>query len=313
MTEFVGLSYFAEIPAVIFDVQRGGPSTGMPTRTQQADLLAAAYASHGDTKHPMLFPKDPGECFEMGALAFDLADRLQTTVFVMLDLDIGMNEWLTEPFAWDDARRMDRGKVMTHEELEAGRDFGRYLEVDGDGVPYRTYPGTHPTKGGYFTRGTSRNPYAKYSEDGSVYVGNMERLLRKFETAKTLIPAPVRRNARRKAEVGVLYFGSTSAAMDEALQVLDEEGRQFDALRVRGFPFADEVFAFIAEYEQVFVVEQNRDGQLRTLLMNEGNVDPARLIAVLHYDGTPITARFIVAEMARRASPVRSSVVEAAE
>ncbi|MCR5880313.1 2-oxoacid:acceptor oxidoreductase family protein [Phenylobacterium sp. J367] len=166
MTEFIGLSYFAEIPAVIFDVQRGGPSTGMPTRTQQADLLAAAYASHGDTKHPLLLPSDPGECFEMGAQAFDLADRLQTTVFVMLDLDIGMNEWLTKPFAWDDARQLDRGKVMTFEELEAGADFGRYKEVDGDGIPYRTYPGTHPTRGSYFTRGTSRNPYARYSEEG---------------------------------------------------------------------------------------------------------------------------------------------------
>ena len=313
MTEFVGLSYFAEIPAVIFDVQRGGPSTGMPTRPQQADLIAAAYASHGDTKHPMLFPSDPGECFEMGALAFDLADRLQTTIFVMLDLDIGMNEWLVQPFAWDDARRMDRGKVMTYEDLEAGRDFGRYLEVDGDGVPYRTYPGTHPTKGGYFTRGTSRNPYAKYSEEGSVYVGNMERLLRKFETAKTLIPAPVRRDARRKTPFGVLYFGSTSAAMDEALMVLEEEGRHFDALRVRGFPFSGEVMDFIAQHERVFVVEQNRDAQLRTLLINEGDIDPARLEPVLHYDGTPITARFIAAEIAKRSSPARAPIIEAAE
>ncbi|MCC7267790.1 MAG: 2-oxoacid:acceptor oxidoreductase subunit alpha, partial [Caulobacteraceae bacterium] len=313
MTEFVGLSYFAEIPAVIFYVQRGGPSTGMPTRTQQADLIAAAYASHGDTKHPMLFPSDPGECFEMGALAFDLSDRLQTTIFVMLDLDIGMNEWLVAPFAWDDARRMDRGKVMTYEDLEAGRDFGRYLEVDGDGVTYRTYPGTHPTRGGYFTRGTSRNPYAKYSEEGSVYVGNMERLLRKFETAKALVPAPVRRDARRKTPFGVLYFGSTAAAMDEALMVLEEEGRHFDALRVRGFPFADEVMDFIAQHERVFVVEQNRDAQLRTLIINEGDIDPARLEPVLHYDGTPITARFIAAEIARRSSPARAPIIEAAE
>src|SRR5579862_280705 len=195
MTEFIGLSYFAEIPAVIFDVQRGGPSTGMPTRTQQADLLGAAYASHGDTKHPMLLPEDPRECFEFGALAFDLADRLQTTVFVMLDLDIGMNEWLCDPFTWDDARRLDRGKVLSAEELEAGADFGRYKDVDGDGVPYRTYPGVHPNKGAYFTRGTSRNPYARYSEEGAVYVDNMQRLLRKFDTAKSLIPAPIRRDA----------------------------------------------------------------------------------------------------------------------
>ena len=293
MTEFIGLSYFAEIPAVIFDVQRGGPSTGMPTRTQQADLLAAAYAGHGDTKHPLLLPADPGECFEMGAAAFDLADRLQTTVFVMLDLDIGMNEWLTQPFAWDDARQLDRGKVMTFEDLEAGRDFGRYLEVDGDGIPYRTYPGTHPTRGGYFTRGTSRNPYARYSEEGSVYVGNMERLLRKFDTARNLVPGPVRRDAARPTREGVIYFGSSSPAVHEALETLEARGLHLDALRVRGFPFAQEIYDFVAAHERVFVIEQNRDGQLRTLLINEGEIDPSRLTAVLHYDGTPITARFI--------------------
>jgi 2-oxoglutarate/2-oxoacid ferredoxin oxidoreductase subunit alpha len=310
MQEFVGLSYFAEIPAVIFDVQRGGPSTGMPTRTQQADLLAAAYAGHGDTKHPMLLPADPGECFEMGALAFDLADRLQTTVFVMLDLDIGMNEWLTRPFQWDDTRRLDRGKVMTAEELEAGADFGRYKEVDGDGVPYRTYPGTHPTKGGYFTRGTSRNPYARYSEEGAVYVDNMERLLRKFDTAKSLVPAPMLRAARRKTRDGVVYFGSTTPAMHEALEMLEAQGRSLNALRVRGFPFADEVFNFIDAHDRIFLVEQNRDAQLRTLLMTEGDVDPAKLVSVLHYDGTPITARFIAGEIARR---MQLGQIEAAE
>jgi 2-oxoglutarate ferredoxin oxidoreductase subunit alpha len=311
MTEFIGLSYFAEIPAVIFDVQRGGPSTGMPTRTQQADLLAAAYASHGDTKHPMLFPADPGECFEMGALAFDLADRLQTTVFVMLDLDIGMNEWLTKPFAWDDQKALDRGKVMTHAELEAGTDFGRYLEVDGDGIPYRTYPGVHPTRGAYFTRGTSRNPYARYSEEGPVYVDNMQRLLRKFETAKTLIPAPVLTKAKRKTPDGVIYFGSTTPAMHEALEALDAQGRRLDALRVKGFPFSDEVMAFIAGHERVFVVEQNRDGQLRTLIMNEGGIDPAKLVPVKHYDGTPITARFIAGEISTLMAV--GNIIEAAE
>jgi 2-oxoglutarate ferredoxin oxidoreductase subunit alpha len=302
MTEFIGLSYFAEIPAVIFDVQRGGPSTGMPTRTQQADLLAAAYASHGDTKHPMLLPADPGECFEMGALAFDLADRLQTTIFVMLDLDIGMNEWLTKPFAWDDGRKLDRGKVMTYEELEAGRDFGRYLDVDGDGIPFRTYPGTHPSRGGYFTRGTSRNPYARYSEEGSVYVDNMQRLLRKFETAKALMPAPIRRDAKRKTPNdqvgdGVIYFGSSAPAMHEALDALEGQGRRLDALRVRAFPFSDEVFDFLAAHRRIFVVEQNRDAQLRTLLVNEGEIDPAKLVPVLHYDGTPITARYIAGQI----------------
>ncbi|MEI7571808.1 MAG: 2-oxoacid:acceptor oxidoreductase subunit alpha [Phenylobacterium sp.] len=297
MTEFIGLSYFAEIPAVIFDVQRGGPSTGMPTRTQQSDLIGAAYASHGDTKHPMLLPMDPGECFTFGALAFDLADRLQTTVFVMLDLDMGMNEWLTEPFSWDDTRRMDRGKVMTHDELEAGRDFGRYLDVDGDGIPYRTYPGVHPTKGGYFTRGTSRNPYARYSEEGSVYVDNVQRLLRKFETAKSLIPAPELHPASAPTRDGVIYYGSTGPAMHEALSLFESQGRQLDALRVRGFPFSSEVDDFLASHDRIFVIEQNRDAQLRTLLMAENGGDPYRLVPILHYDGTPITARFIVASI----------------
>jgi len=313
MTEFIGLSYFAEVPAVIFDVQRGGPSTGMPTRTQQADLIGAAYAGHGDTKHPMLFPEDPTEAFEMGAAAFDLADRLQTTIFVMLDLDIGMNDWLCRPFEWDEGRRLDRGKVMTAEALEAGADFGRYLDVDGDGVPYRTYPATHPSRGAYFTRGTSRDRYARYTEDGALYVDNMERLLRKWETARTLVPAPVRRDARVRTRTGVIYFGSTSAAMQEALQELEAQGVQLDALRLRAFPFAQEVFDFIAEHDQVFVVEQNRDAQLRQLLVNEGDIDPARLIPVLHYEGAPITARFITARItalahAESLSPVREAV-----
>ncbi|MDP3658691.1 2-oxoacid:acceptor oxidoreductase subunit alpha [Phenylobacterium sp.] len=316
MQEFIGLSYFAEIPAVIFDVQRGGPSTGMPTRTQQADLIGAAYASHGDTKHPMLLPADPGECFEMAAQAFDLADRLQTTVFVMLDLDIGMNEWLTEPFAWDETRKLDRGKVMTFDELEAGRDFGRYLDVDGDGIPFRTYPGVHPTKGGYFTRGTSRNPYARYSEEGSVYVDNVQRLLRKFETAKGLVPGPVARPARRPTRDGVIYYGSTTPSMHEALDALEAQGRDLDALRVRGFPFADEIEAFIAAHERVFVVEQNRDSQLRMLIVNECGVDPAKLVRVLHYDGTPITARFIagaIGALMDGAHVADAAITEAAE
>jgi 2-oxoglutarate/2-oxoacid ferredoxin oxidoreductase subunit alpha len=300
MQEFVGLSYFAEIPAVIFDVQRGGPSTGMPTRTQQSDILLAAYASHGDTKHPLLFPEDPAECFDFGALAFDLADRLQTTIFVMLDLDIGMNEWLCRPFAWDDSRKLDHGKVMTYEELEAGKDFGRYLDVDGDGIAYRTLPGVHPERGAYFTRGTSRDPYARYSEEGPIYVANMERLLEKFETAKSLIPAPIARPAKRRTPHGVIYFGSTTPAMHESLEILDAQGIHVDGLRVRGFPFSDEVMAFIEAHETVFVVEQNRDAQLRTLVMVEGGVDPAKLVSVLGYDGSPITARFITDEISRR-------------
>jgi 2-oxoglutarate ferredoxin oxidoreductase subunit alpha len=300
MSEFFGLAYFAEIPAVIFDVQRGGPSTGMPTRTQQSDILACAYASHGDTKHVLLFPEDPHECFEFGALAFDLADRLQTPIFVMLDLDIGMNDWLTRPFAWDNARRLDRGKVMTAEELEAGRDFGRYLDVDSDGIPYRTYPGTHPSRGAYFNRGTSKDRYAKYTEEGGAYVDNMQRLLRKFDTAKELAPKPILREAAQPTRFGAIYFGSTSPAMDEAMTAIEAQGVHLDTLRVRAFPFHDKVIDFITAHDQVFVIEQNRDAQLRMLLVNEGAIDPARLISVLHYDGTPITARFIIGEIGER-------------
>ena len=300
MQEFLGLAYFAEIPAVIIDVQRGGPSTGMPTRTQQADLLICAYASHGDTKHVVLLPEDPKELFEFTALSFDLAERLQTPVFVLEDLDIGMNDWLCDPFTWDDAKVYDRGKVMTAEELEAGKTFGRYLDVDGDAIPWRTLPGTHPTKGAYFTRGTSRDRFAKYSEEGSVYQDNMQRLLRKFETAKTLVPAPVVRRTKEKAKTGVIYFGSTSAAMNEALAALYADGVHLDTLRLRAFPFSDAVVDFINAHNQIFLVEQNRDAQMRSLLVNECGIDPARFISILHYDGTPITARFIIAAIAER-------------
>lgn len=293
MTEFIGLAYFAEIPMTIIDVQRGGPSTGMPTRTQQADLISSAYASHGDTKHVMLLPEDPHECFEMAATALDLADRLQTPVFVMTDLDIGMNQRLCAPFAWDDAKAYDRGKVMTAEELEAGRDFGRYKDVDGDGIPWRTLPGTHPSKGAYFTRGTTRDEYARYSESGPHYMANVQRLLRKFATAANLVPQPQVRSAAKKTRLGVLYFGSTAPAMDEALEALAAEGIHLDAMRLRAFPFPASVKEFIATHDHVFVVEQNRDAQMRQLLVNELEIDPGWLIAVLHYDGTPITARFI--------------------
>lgn len=302
MNEFIGLSYYAEIPAVIFDVQRGGPSTGMPTRTQQADLLIAAYASHGDTKHVMLIPGDPGECFTMSALAFDLADRLQTTVFVMLDLDIGMQEWLVEPFAWDDARQLDRGKVMTAEDLDAGKPFARYKDIDGDGIGHRTYPGTHPAKGAYFTRGSSHNSMAAYSEKGADYTEGMQRLLKKFATAADLVPPPVIRVARQPTRTGVLYFGSTAPAMHEALETLEQRGRHVDALRVRGFPFPQEIFDFIGAHDEIFVVEQNRDAQMRSLLMIEGNVDASRLQSILHYDGTPVTARFLIKEISEKMS-----------
>jgi 2-oxoglutarate ferredoxin oxidoreductase subunit alpha len=300
MQEFLGLAYFAEIPAVIFDVQRGGPSTGMPTRTQQSDLLSCAYASHGDTKHVLLIPEDPHECFELAALAFDLAERLQTPIFVMLDLDIGMNQRLTAPLAWEAGRRYDRGKVMGFEALEAGKPFGRYLDVDGDGIPYRTLPGTHPSRGAFFTRGSSKDRQARYSEAGADYRDNMERLLRKLETAKQLVPRPVRRDARQPARDGVIYYGSTSPALNEALDILEGQGIHLDTLRLRGFPFHDEVAAFVAAHDRVFVVEQNRDAQMRMLLVNECGIDPAVLVPVLHFDGTPITARFITGEIAAR-------------
>ena len=300
MTEFIGLAYFAEIPITIIDVQRGGPSTGMPTRTQQSDVLSCAYASHGDTKHVLLFPEDPHECFEHAAAALDLADRLQTPVFVMTDLDIGMNQRLTEPFKWDDSRAYDRGKVMTGEMLDAGREFGRYLDVDGDGIPFRTYPGTHPNKGGYFTRGTTKNAYATYSEAGPDYVYNVQRLLRKFETAKAIVPQPVLRKARQKTKLGVIFYGSTSPAMSEAIETLEAQGVHVDTMRIRAFPFPDSVTDFIADHEQCFLVEQNRDAQLRSLIVNELNIDPALVMPILHYDGTPITARFITAEVGER-------------
>ena len=302
MQEFFGLAYFAEIPAVIFDIQRGGPSTGMPTRTQQSDILLCAYASHGDTKHVLLFPKDPGEAFQFAAQSFDLADRLQTPIFVMLDLDIGMNDWLCEPLTWNDAHRYDRGKIMTAADLEAGKVFGRYLDVDGDAIPFRTLPGTHPTKGAYFTRGTSRDRFAKYSEEGAVYVDNMQRLLRKFETAKSLVPASLHRAAKESTRFGAIYYGSSAVAVDEALAALEEQGLHLDTLRVRAFPFAEDVVEFIHGHDQVFVIEQNRDAQLQKLLVNECAIDPARFISILHYDGTPITARFITGEIAERMS-----------
>ncbi|MCL2308741.1 MAG: 2-oxoacid:acceptor oxidoreductase subunit alpha [Proteobacteria bacterium] len=293
MTEFIGLAYFAEIPITIINVQRGGPSTGMPSRTQQSDLISCAYASHGDTKHVLLFPEDPRECFDFSAQALDLAERLQTPIFVMTDLDIGMNHHLCKPFEWNDAREYDRGKVMTAADLEAGKDFGRYKDVDGDGIPYRTYPGTHPSLGAYFTRGTSRDPYARYSERGTDYIYNMQRLLQKLEHAKKILPQPLPRAAAKKTPYGAIYFGSTSAAMSEAASALEQDELYLDALRIRAFPFADAVAEFIFAHECVFVVEQNRDGQLRAMLINEFGIDPARLVSIRHYDGTPITARFI--------------------
>lgn len=294
MSEFLGLAYFAEVPVVLFDIQRAGPSTGMPTRTQQSDVLSAAYASHGDTKQVLLFPATPKECFDLAAQSFDLADRLQTPVIVLSDLDLGMNDNISEPLAWDDSRAYDRGKVLDAGQLDGLKErFGRYLDVDGDGICYRTYPGTHPTKGSFFTRGTSRDEYAVYTEDGDAYRRNMERLLVKWETAKTLVPAARTHPAARETTQGVLFFGTSTASTLEALDLLAEEGIHLDGLRVRAFPFGQEVLDFIAAHEQVFVVEQNRDGQLRKLLIAECDIEPGQLRAVNCFDGMPITARFI--------------------
>jgi 2-oxoglutarate ferredoxin oxidoreductase subunit alpha len=313
MQEFFGLAYFAEVPAVIFDIQRGGPSTGMPTRTQQSDVLLAAYASHGDTKHVLLFPEDPHECFTFAAQAFDLAERLQTPVFVMLDLDIGMNDWLCQPLAWDDKRKYDRGKIITAQELDDGKLFGRYLDVDGDAIPYRTLPATHPSKGSYFTRGSSRDRMAKYSEEGAVYVDNMQRLLRKFDTAKLLVPRPIRRDAVEKTRYGAIYYGSTTPALDEALASLEKQGIHLNTLRIRAFPFSEEVLEFVNAHDQIFFIEQNRDAQLQKVVVNECGIDPARFISILHYDGTPITARFITAAIAERMNASKPKAKEAAE
>ncbi len=295
MNEFLGLAYFAEIPAVLIDVQRTGPSTGMPTRTQQSDVLECAYASHGDTKQVCLYPSTPKECFDMTAQAFDLTERLQTPVIILSDLDLGMNDTMSEPLNWDDARAYDRGKVFTTEQLEAMSErFGRYLDVDGDAIPYRTYPGTHPTKGSFFTRGTSRDEYAAYTEDGAAYVRNMERLLRKWETAKQHVPKPEIINAEHGSNIGVIYFGTSHAAALEAVDLLTAGDLHVDTLRIRAFPFNKEIEDFIEQHDTVFVIDQNRDGQMRSMLINECEVNPKKLVAVLNYDGMPITARFIV-------------------
>ena len=288
MTEFLGLAYFAEIPAVLWDIQRAGPSTGMPTRTQQGDLLSAAYASHGDTRHPLMFPSTPKECFEFAADALDLADRLQTPVIVLSDLELGMNDNLSEPFEWDDSRRYDRGKVLDADALEDLETFGRYVDVDGDGIGYRTLPGTHPEKGAFFTRGTSRDEYAAYTEAPEAYIHNMDRLLVKWETARGLVPAPEVHDEGRRA--AIMYYGTTALPIPEALDRLREDGVELDTMRIRGFPFDDEVRAFIASHEIVFLAEQNRDAQMKTLLVNDLGVDPARIDSVLYYGGFSISA-----------------------
>jgi 2-oxoglutarate ferredoxin oxidoreductase subunit alpha len=293
MTEFVGLAYFAEIPIVIFNIQRGGPSTGMPTRTQQSDILSCAYASHGDTKHVMLIPSDPKECFEFAAESFDISDRLQTPVFVLSDLDIGMNDWTCPEFEWDDAKEFDRGKVLSKDDLENMESWGRYLDVDGDGIPFRTLPGTHPEKGAYFARGSSHDEYARYVEDGEVNARNLKRILKKFKGAHKFLPKPVFKQDANASSIGLIYFGSTEAAMQESLDQLSKSGFPIDAMRIRSFPFSAEVWEFIHQHESVFLVEQNRDAQMRTLIISEGNINPEKFISILCFDGSPITANFI--------------------
>jgi 2-oxoglutarate ferredoxin oxidoreductase subunit alpha len=291
MEEFIGLAYYAEVPAVIFDVQRVGPSTGMPTRTQQCDLIACAYASHGDTRHVLLFPDSPEECFQMAVQAFDLAERLQTPVFVLLDLDIGMNEWMAPEFRWDDSYQPDRGKVLSPEQIEGLAKFQRYMDPDGDGIPYRTLPGISP-KASYFTRGSGHNKFGTYTEESAEYQEVLDRLTRKFHTAAKLVPPAV--TDGRGATAGIVSLGSCDGPVREALATLRRSGVAIDYLRVRGFPFGAEVEEFLAAHQTVFVVEQNRDAQLRSLLTLETAVEKRKLHSILHYDGLPMPPSCIV-------------------
>jgi 2-oxoglutarate/2-oxoacid ferredoxin oxidoreductase subunit alpha len=299
MNEFLGLAYFAEVPAVLIDVQRTGPSTGMPTRTQQSDILEAAYASHGDTKHILLFPSTPKECFDLTAQAFDLAEELQTPVILMTDLDLGMNDHISPPLTWDDAREYKRGKVLTAGMLEKIEKFGRYLDVDDDGITYRTIPGTHPSKGSFFTRGTSRDEYANYTEDSNAYQRNMQRLIKKWETAKKMVPGPEMYQESNQHENGMLFFGTSKYAAEEAMDYLKEKGIPVDAIRLLSFPFDSAVKQFMSEHKKVFVIEQNRDAQMKSLLMIELEVNSDQLVSVLNFDGMPITADHILNQMLR--------------
>jgi 2-oxoglutarate/2-oxoacid ferredoxin oxidoreductase subunit alpha len=300
MSEFLGLAYFAEIPVVLVDVQRSGPSTGMPTRTQQSDVFSCAYASHGDTKQVVLIPCDPADCFEMMAKAFDVADRLQTPVIVLSDLDLGMNDHMSRPFEWDDTREYDRGKVLTAEDLDNMKErWGRYKDIDGDGVGYRTYPGTHPTKGSYFTRGSSHDEYAAYTEDSSVYEENMERLVLKWETAKEVAPHPQIKYRDKDSKVAAIFYGTSAQASYEALDGLEAEGTKINTCRIKSFPFHPDIGRFIEEHDKIFVIEQNRDGQMRSLLINEFNMGTEKMQSILNIDGMPIRARRIKRKIER--------------
>ncbi|HUR33301.1 MAG TPA: 2-oxoacid:acceptor oxidoreductase subunit alpha [Vicinamibacterales bacterium] len=292
MTEFLGLAYYAEVPAVVFDVQRTGPSTGMPTRTQQGDLLLCAFASHGDTRHLCIYPADPREAFEFAVQAFDIAERFQTPVFVLTDLDIGMNDWMVPKLTWDDSYRPDRGKVLSAEQLDQVTNFYRYLDTDGDGVPYRTLPGTHP-KGAYFTRGSGHNRFGGYTEDPEEYTDVVDRIARKIQNARRALPAAVVRT-QPGAKIGLVTVGACHAACVEALDLLAAEGIVADFMRVRGYPFADEVGTFLEAHEVNFVVEQNRDGQLRSLLTLDTGVPLAKLESVRYYGGFPLSAHHVI-------------------
>ena len=294
MNEFLGLAYFAEIPLVLIDVQRTGPSTGMPTRTQQSDILEAAYASHGDTRHILLFPSTPKECFDLTATAFDLSEQLQTPVILMTDLDLGMNDHVSPPFSWDDNKEYQRGKVLDYDDLEEIERFGRYLDVDNDGITYRTIPGTHPTKGSFFTRGTSRDEYAAYTENSPAYQRNMDRLVKKWVTAREYVPSSQLYQNQHSSEYGILFFGTSQYAAEEAMDMLKEDKILVDGLRIKSFPFDQIAIDFLQNHKYIFVVEQNRDAQMKSLIMIELGISSEKLISVLNYDGLPITATNIV-------------------
>jgi len=298
MNEFIGLAYYAEIPSVIFDVQRTGPSTGMPTRTQQGDLMTTAYASHGDTRHICLYPSDPREAFELAAKAFDYAERFQTPVFVLSDLDIGMNDWMVPKLTWDDSYKPDRGKVLTAEQLEQAKSFSRYLDVDGDGIPYRTLPGTHP-KGAYFTRGSGHNKFGAYTEDAEEYTEVVDRIDRKIQRATKSLPAPIVRQTAG-ARLAILTIGGCHAACTEALDLLAKEGIALDYMRVRSFPFGEDVSKFIESHDLTFVVEQNRDAQLRSLLQLETGLAIDKMESVRYYGGFPMSAHHVIAGIKAR-------------
>jgi len=292
MSEFIGFAYYAELPAVIFDVQRTGPSTGMPTRTQQGDFLSCAFASHGDTRHVLLFPANPEECFYMAIEAFDLADELQTPVMVLSDLDIGMNDWMTPELTWDETYKPRRGKLLTAEQLESIEKFHRYLDVDGDGIPWRTLPGEHP-KGSYFTRGSGHNKYGGYTEDAAEYQEVVDRLLVKWETARKMVPEPEIRYSKFN-KTGIVSVGSCHGAINEALVELDSKNVGLNYCRVKAFPFNEAVRDFVRKHETIYVVEQNRDAQLRSLLVLDTEEPPAKFVPMLHYNGLPVPASFVV-------------------